>query len=352
MRKYDTIGMMSGTSLDGLDIAYCTFQFENSEWSFEIKIAETIPYSATWKERLKNAPELEGQELKDLNKAYGYYLGFECRRFIENHRIKPELIASHGHTVFHEPDKGISLQIGDGFEILKQTGIATSFDFRTQDVKLGGQGAPLVPIGDHLLFSEYDYCINLGGFANISFEKNNQRIAFDICPVNIVINELCAGLGFLFDKDGTIAETGKIHTGLLDQLNKLNYYTLSPPKSLGKEWVIHNINPLLNHANISIEDKFRTFYEHCSSQICKIIDQTNNQKTLFTGGGAYNNFLMKLIKSQTTNNIIIPSNFLIEYKEAMIFAFLGVLKLRNEINCLASVTGAINDHSSGIILKL
>jgi anhydro-N-acetylmuramic acid kinase len=216
-------------------------------------------------------------------------------------------------------------------------------------VILGGQGAPLVPIGDKLLFSEYDYCINLGGFANLSTENNSTRIAYDICPTNIVLNHYVNVLGHDFDDKGKISKSGTIDEQLLSELNALEFYKLDYPKSLGLEWVNQVVFPLIDNFNLKTEDILKTFTEHIAVQISKEINKKESALVIITGGGAYNDYLISRIKSKTKNKIVIPSKEIIEFKEALIFGLLGVLKIRNEINCLASVTGAKHDHSSGKI---
>lgn len=339
---------MSGTSLDGLDIVLCKFSFQ-SKWSFSILKYKTIYYSKEWKKKLFNAPNLSGLDLIILHKQFGQYIGESVLAFLENNDYKIDLIASHGHTVFHQPEKKLTLQIGDGNEIATTTGIKTISDFRSGDIALGGQGAPLVPIGDKLLFSEYDYCINIGGFANISFEKNNKRFAYDICPANIVLNSLANKSGYPFDKGGKLGRLGKINSELFNELNNLDYYSKRYPKSLGKEWLDVSFIPILNAFKTSSEDQIRSIYEHIAYQITNSLPNDNKYKTLITGGGAFNNFIIELIMQKTKSQIIIPDNIIIEYKEALIFAFLGVLKLENKVNCLSSVTGAKRDSSSGII---
>ena len=359
------VGLMSGTSLDGLDLVAVKFWQTGKTWNFQIESAKTITYSNEWKNRLKNAPTVSGVELIQLHTEYGRFLGNETKRFITENNFVPDLIASHGHTIFHQPEKGFTFQAGSGFEIATVTGITTVADFRSGDVALGGQGAPLVPVGDRLLFSEYEYCLNLGGFANISFEKNGERIAFDICPVNIVLNHFAEKQGFAFDKNGEMGRKGKVNYELLNQLNQLDFYHASPPKSLGREWVEQVFMPVLNDFEITEEDKLRTIYEHIAQQIAgrgeekgrddeKGRDEGKGEgggrgKILVTGGGAFNTFLIELISGKTPVELVIPSNEIVNFKEALIFAFLGVLKVRAEINCLASVTGAKKNHSSGLV---
>lgn len=347
--KYRTIGLMSGTSLDGLDIAYCEFVLMNNKWFFEIKHGSTIPYSAQWKNRLQNAPNISQEELHKLDIDYGHYLGEQTELFIQQHQLKPDLVASHGHTVFHKPQEGYTLQIGNGDALRSHLPCSLIYDFRTHDVALGGQGAPLVPIGDELLFGDFDACINIGGFANISMKTEGKRRAWDICPANIVMNPIAEKLGYAYDVDGSWAKEGKLNHDILAQLNALSYYSMPPPKSLGKEWVIENIDPVLEKQNISEKDLLHTLVEHISTIISKAVNG-NRGSFLFTGGGVFNQFLMKRIGEKIQGTIVIPSPKKINYKEALIFAFMGVLKLRNEVNVLASVTGAQKNHSSGVVI--
>ncbi len=347
--KYKAIGVMSGTSLDGLDIAAVDFILHDEEWKFSLISAETVPYKKNWVKTLTDAPYLSGEELTFLHSKYGEFLGNEIKRFLHKHNYTPDIIASHGHTVFHLPDKGYTLQIGNGANIAAITNILTVSDFRSSDVALGGQGAPLVPVGDRLLFSEFDYCLNLGGFANISFENNGNRIAFDICPVNIVLNYFAQQQELPYDKDGNLGKKGKINYELLEGLNQIPYYHIPPPKSLGREWVENEFFPVLEQFNISDSDKLRTVYEHIAIHITKPL--TGNKKILITGGGAFNSFLIERIKANQNIEVIAPSPDIANFKEAIIFAFLGILRIKNINNCLASATGASKDHCSGIIFQ-
>ena len=349
------VGLMSGTSLDGLDLVAVEFWQTGKTWNFHIESAKTVTYLNELKNRLKNAPTVSGVELIQLHTEYGRFLGNETKRFLTENNFEPDLIASHGHTIFHQPEKRFTFQAGSGFEIATVTGITTVAGFRSGDVALGGQGAPLVPVGDRLLFSEYEYCLNLGGFANISFEKNGKRFAFDICPVNMVLNHFAEKQGFAFDKNGEMGRKGKVNTELLNQLNQLDFYHAEPPKSLGREWVEKVFMPVLNDFEITEEDKLRTIYEHMAQQIAgEDRDEGKGEgggrrKMLVTGGGAFNVFLIELISGKTPVELVIPANEIVNFKEALIFAFLGVLKTRGEINCLASVTGAKCDSSAGIV---
>jgi anhydro-N-acetylmuramic acid kinase len=310
--------------------------------------SETIAYAKEWKEVLQQAISFSSEELFALDSTYGKYLGNIIQNFIEKYKIKNiDFIASHGHTVLHQPEKGITLQIGSGEEIAKITKQKVVCDFRTQDVELGGQGAPLVPIGDALLFPEYDFCLNLGGFSNVSFRKEEQRVAFDICPVNIVLNFYANKIGLEYDASGKIASEGKRNEQLLEQLNALDFYKIAPPKSLGLEWVQKEILPLIDAYKITISSILSTFVEHIAIQIADIIKDSGS--VLITGGGVFNSFLMQRIEKHSNVKIKQAPDALIHYKEALIFAFLGMLKIDNQINCLKSVTGASKNHSSGLI---
>lgn len=348
--NYNVIGVMSGTSLDGVDIAHVMFFKNSAEWQFQIHEATTIPYPKEWEDLLRNAIHLNSEELQVLNVSYTNFLGKLVDDFIQQHAIKGlDAVCSHGHTVLHQPDLGYTLQIGNLPVLADLLKLTVVCDFRVQDVALGGQGAPLVPIGDHYLFATYDQCVNLGGFSNISMIANGQRISFDICPVNVLLNPIAQELGFAYDNKGKLAKSGEIHSELLQQLNTLSFYQQKAPKSLGMEWAIKEIHPLLKSYTISRKDLLRTLVEHIAIQIASVLKE--NYKVLFTGGGSYHQFLMERIAFHAPLvQIEIPEPKIIDFKEALIFGFLGVLKLRNEVNVLKSVTGASKDHSSGTIL--
>lgn len=348
---WKVIGLMSGTSLDGVDLVYSYISKIGDKYDFKIINAETFPYPNKWEDSLRNAFYKTPDKLELLNVEYGNYLGELLNDFIQrNSIIEVDFIASHGHTIFHKPNEGYTLQIGDGRSICNTTKLKTIYDFRTQDVELGGQGAPLVPIGDRLLFSEYDYCLNLGGFANISFERVNARIAYDICPANIVLNHYVKKVGFNYDNKGRISEKGNVSEKLLAKLNELEFYSLPLPKSLGFEFVTEKIFPVIDFHKLSVDDVLRTFVEHIAIQVSNVVENSESKKMLVTGGGAFNDFLMLRLNSLTLCKIIVPEKLIIDYKEALVFAFLGVLRVDNQVNCLKSVTGAIKNHSSGEIL--
>lgn len=344
--NYHIIGVMSGTSLDGIDLAEINFNYSEGKWNFKIGNAETVPYSSYWKKELRKAVSFSREKLERLDFKYTEKLSEEILSFIHRNNIQEiDAISSHGHTILHRPEKGFTLQIGNLPRLAKLISRKVVCDFRVQDVKMGGQGAPLVPIGDRLLFSEYNYCLNLGGFANISSEVIGSRIAYDICPVNIVLNGYAEKLGNDYDEAGNWARSGNINSELLKKLNALPFYSEKPPKSLGLEWVKENIFPLLDTLDIASEDVLRTFTEHIAIQLANQF--ANSASVLITGGGVYNSFLIERLENLCSIQVVIPSAEIIEYKEALIFGLLGVLKIRDEVNCLASVTGAKMDHSSG-----
>ena len=361
-KNYKVIGVMSGTSLDGVDLAFVritnngtTESIEMPKFTAEIIVAETTPYTPLWISTLKEAVAYPPEELKNLNIKYTAYLAKVINEFIARHQlIEIDAICSHGHTILHQPEKGYTLQIGNLSEIAHRTGEKVVCDFRVQDVQLGGQGAPLVPIGDELLFGNYNYCLNLGGFANVSTQKDGKRIAYDICAVNTVLNVYAQKLGRMYDDKGVLAQSGIVHIPLLEQLNKLSFFKQLPPKSLGIEWVHSQLFPLIDSFNLTPADVLATFAEHIAIQVTAQFE--GGSTVLVTGGGTYNTYLLdrmhfclKTIHFHKNVSFVIPEKELIEFKEALIFGLLGVLKLEGQINCLSSVTGASYDHSSGYV---
>ncbi len=348
MKTYKVIGLMSGTSLDGLDLAYCEFKLEKESYSFEILQAETVEYSENWKEKLQFAHHQNARDFAELNAQYGIFTGEEVSKFISKYNLEVDFLASHGHTVFHEPQKNFTTQIGSGAHIASVVGIKTICDFRTTDVALGGHGAPLVPIGDRLLFGDYEYCLNLGGIANISSEKEGIRSAFDICPVNLVLNYLAQQLGKPYDKGGDFAAQGKFNEALFDTLNADEFYTTTGPKSLGREWIESDVLPILLKSELSTEDKLHTFCCHIAFQIAGCL---NRGRILITGGGTYNTFLLDCFAKYFPEEIeiVIPEAQIIEFKEALIFVFLGVLRIEEKINTLSTVSGASKDSVGGCV---
>lgn len=341
------IGLMSGTSVDGLDICYVSFD-NNDPSKYEIIDCETIDYDDNLKTKLKNVIEMDNDQIKQIDKEFGEFIGLNVLKFIKKNTLyKADLISSHGHTVFHEPEFNKTLQIGNGEIINKVTKIKTVNNFREQDIQLGGQGAPLVPIGDKLLFDDYKYCLNLGGFTNISVKDSRTIYAYDICPLNTVLNHYANKLGYECDLGGKLSKKGVINIDLFNELNDLDYYKKSYPKSLGLEFVIENIFPITEKYKMKEVDILATYIEHASFQIKRNID--NGSKVLLTGGGTFNNNLIKTLNHDSKINFIVPDKTIINYKESLIFALLGYLKINGKVNCLRSVTGASNDHSSGDI---
>lgn len=350
---------MSGTSLDGLDIAYCHFGQIEGVWQFEIIAANTFTYDEAWQKRLQDITKTSGEELMQTHQELGVWMGNAVNRFMKKHEVDPEFIASHGHTVFHQPEKGFTLQIGSSYAMHAQCGKPVVSNFRDMDLALGGQGAPLVPIGDRLLFSHHDICLNIGGIANISAEVKGQRLAYDTCPANMVLNHFAQKLGHAYDKGGEIARTGQVNQPILDRLNTLEYYKAPFPKSLGYEWVLENVISPMEKEALSTEDMLATLTHHVAQQIAANVHlllearmEASEQEAsmMATGGGAFNTYLIECIReySKVKFRIVLPNELIISYKEALIFAFLGVLRVRNEVNCLSSVTGASHDHSAGI----
>lgn len=357
-KNWYVIGLMSGTSLDGVDLAYVKI-WRNKGYHFEILETKSVNYSEKWKNKLEDAFRYSGEKLTKLDADYGMFLGELTNDFIVENQIENlDFIASHGHTIFHDPMQHYTLQIGSGAHLAEKVGKKVICDFRVQDVALGGQGAPLVPIGDHLLFSEFDFCLNIGGFANVSFDSGIERKAYDICPTNIVLNHYTRLHGLEYDDKGGIASGGNIHHPLLYRLNALPFYEQQEPKSLGYEYVVDTVLPIIGEFDLTLQDLLRTFVEHIAIQISSSINEVSasfdkeSSKLLITGGGAFNDFMIERITKLTNASIVIPSTEIIEFKEAMLFAFLGVLKDQEEVNCLKSVTGAKMDHSSGIIYNI
>ncbi|MFA8450713.1 MAG: anhydro-N-acetylmuramic acid kinase [Bacteroidales bacterium] len=348
-QKYRVLGLMSGTSLDGLDFALCTFEYSFGIWTFNLEKTNTKSYDSFWKEKLSNAHLLTSDQLFCLHKQYGKYLGEQCTAFLKKNACCVDFIASHGHTVFHQPEEGISVQIGDGCQAAISSNLPFVCDFRKKDLCLEGQGAPLVPIGDKLLFSDFTYCLNIGGIANISFPFQGKRVAYDICVANMGLNYLCNQIQLDYDENGAIASNSIVSHKLWNQLNALDYFNLPYPKSLGREWFQQNIIPILNQDRNSTQDQIATFTDHIAYQIAKQLNQNENDELLITGGGAHNKFLVSRIKYYSRNKIVVPSLDIIDFKEALVFAFLGVLRWRNENNCLSSVTGALRDNCGGVV---
>jgi len=349
MNEKLAIGLMSGSSLDGLDITLVKFNENDERYDFQILQAETLPYPEYWAQQLVEAFHKRPEDLEQLDKDYGKYLGEQVLAFAKKHNAQPDFVASHGHTIFHRPEEHYTLQIGDGQELAKACGFTVINDFRSEDVSKGGQGAPLVPIGDKLLFSNYEMCLNIGGIANISYDENDKRIAYDLCIANQALNYLAQMKGMDYDKDGELARSGEVDHSLLKKLNNLPFFLQEPPKSLGREFFETYQKDLLK--DLSVEDMLATFVEHIAIQIALPISWLPKGKILCTGGGARNKYLIERLQARTKHEVIVPEKQIIDYKEALVFAFLGLLRMEGKTNVLSSVTGAESDSCSGRVWK-
>ena len=355
------IGVMSGSSLDGLDLALCNFSSGEQQLKWEIQQATTIQFNEDWINRLRNLPNASAIELAKADADFGILIGQAVSGFIDKHQLRPDLIASHGHTIFHYPEEHFSLQIGDGAAIAAACGYSVADNFRMQDVVLGGQGAPLAPIVDQLLFPDYSLLLNIGGIANLSCRTQEGYIGFDITGANQLLNHLASLLGMKYDKGGDQASKGHLIKDLLDQVNQLPYFATLPPKSLGNDWVREQLIPLFDQYDTSVENKLHTACWHIAEQVAKAVKiylpaknmETSTNQMLVSGGGAYNDFLIRCIRSQIAQynklEIHIPDNKVIEYKEALLMALLGYLRLQKHPNCLPSTTGAAKAASTGAL---
>ncbi|OEK06982.1 anhydro-N-acetylmuramic acid kinase [Roseivirga misakiensis] len=343
------IGVMSGTSLDGLDLVASRFTKNGDSWSYQIELAETIAYPDQLIDDLKEAFKFKKEDLSGLDKELGEFIGNSIRVFSKSLAKEVDFVASHGHTIHHDPANGYTLQIGSGNAIAEMCGYPVINNFRVNDVSLGGQGAPLVPIGDRDLFSEYQYCLNLGGIANITVIRgNDQVLAFDICPFNMALNFLANQLDLKFDEGGVLANEGQVNETLLEQLNQIDFLQKEAPKSLGFEDFSALWLPFLANSSFSTHDLMRTYIEHAAIQISKAIGSNESkERVLVTGGGAFHQTFVNRLKALSKREVVVPSDALINYKEALVFAYLGLLRFLKKPNCLASVTGAKRDNMGG-----
>jgi len=339
------VGIMSGTSMDGLDLALCEFKSKNRQIAFNLLASQTIAYDDHWKMKLQNVFGANAQTYFKLHSEYGSYIGQQVNTFLTKHQQSADAIASHGHTIFHQPQLGYTTQIGCGATIAAKTAITTICDFRSLDVALNGQGAPLVPIGDRDLFHQAESCLNIGGIANISFTKNTKTSAFDICIANMALNYLTVTVEKAFDDGGKMAASGNCNDTLLQSLLKLN----TNQESLGREFFENQFLPILNNSTISLNDKLATCVEYTAIQICETLNQYQLNSVLITGGGAYNTFLIERLKHYYEGTIEIPSDEIIQFKEAIIFAYLGYLRLHEKTNTLSSVTKANRNSVGGSV---
>ena len=349
---------MSGSSLDGLDIVHVQLDEVRGQWRYEIRNAECIPYTEKWVSDLRNAADINVGDFLKLHTAYGRYLGEQINEFIAKHELEHSVhfIASHGHTVFHEPQNNTTFQIGDGATIAATTGLPVINDLRAMDVALGGQGAPIVPIGDKLLFYDYDYLLNIGGIANISVTHNGSLLAFDICPANQITNALAEREGMDMDENGTMASVGTLLPGILEELNGAEYYKLLPPKSLSNEAAQGLVFPVLLESESHNYDLLHTATIHVAQQIANAVKKYPHGKEtaalLATGGGAFNNFLIEQLQKELEPYkvaVVVPDGQTVKFKEALVMALIGTLRWREEVNVLTSVTGASRDSVGGAL---
>ncbi len=344
--RYNVIGVMSGSSLDGLDLAWCAFELANGHWSFNISEAVTVPYDGAFQQRLIQAMAGSALDMARLHRDLGDRIGAACNALLNGRTV--DLIASHGHTLFHKPEEGLTTQIGCGARIAAATGITTVCDFRSMDVALGGQGAPLVPLGEKLLFPDHRAFLNIGGICNIALHDTDRVIGYDVCIGNQALNFLANEAGLAYDKDGEMARSGKPDPMLLDILNALPFHHQAPPRSLGREWFDEHVKPLLANSSIRLQDRLRTVVEHIAEQLAAALGGTVGS-VMVTGGGAHNGFLMEQLGARTQIRIDVSTPVTVNFKEALVFALLGVLRVRNEPNILASVTGAKRNAVGGAV---
>lgn len=347
---YHVIGLMSGSSLDGLDIAYCRFVLSGkNHWDFDLLASDTVELGSMTNP-LRDAFHLSSIQLDQLSKDFAFFMADAVHTFIRKNFIDEiDAIVSHGHTIFHYPDKGLTCQIGDGQLLANETGYTVVNNLRQRDMDFGGQGAPIVPIGDKHLFSSFKVCVNIGGIANISVQKADEMLAYDICSANQVLNTLALRLGISYDIDGVLARNGQVNQSLLYALNQLAYYKIDPPKSLDNSFT-QEVMEVIDGFDLPTADALASYTEHLAEQIARHIKSTNVSEyssVLITGGGAHNTFLVERIRALCKIEVVIPSKDIINYKEAIVMGFIGVLRIRNEVNALASVTGASKDTSSG-----
>lgn len=353
MKTYHVIGIMSGSSMDGVDLALCKITSDDGQYTYSIEECETYEYDEVWRLRLSQIRKADALGYAKTDVFYGHYLGHLINTFIKKHKVKIDLIASHGHTVFHYPDELITRQVGDGASMSAICNLPVVTDFRSMDVAKKGQGAPLVAIGDECFFNDYDFCLNLGGFANISGKVGDFRVSFDICPANILLNRVARDLNQEYDKDGEIAASGTINYKLLENLNKIDYYRTPFPKSLNRDWINNELWQIVKEGDkLSPQDKMKTFVDHIGVQIGNSINYLSSKnatgkKVLVTGGGAFNTVLMDHIRTHSEADFIIPDHKMVKYKESLVFALMGVLRVENQINIIKTFTGAKSNSISG-----
>ncbi|MEM9850303.1 MAG: anhydro-N-acetylmuramic acid kinase [Bacteroidota bacterium] len=366
-RTYRILGLMSGSALDGLDLAYCRFElaanrdFELLNW--EIEQATTLPYSESWQNRLAQLIHADARSFAETHVHYARYVGQLVNQFLADYQLDPDYIASHGHTIFHFPDLFYTTQIGEGAALAATTGYPVICDFRTQDVAQGGQGAPIASIADKYFFGQYDFCLNLGGIANLTAKVDKKYVAFDISGANQILNALAAEIGLAYDDKGELAAQGNLIPTLFKASNQLDFLTADYPKTLDNQWVKTQLLPIFKNPSYALKDRLHTAVQHIAYQIAaavkKVVEQEAMRKSsyhfLATGGGAYNNFLMtsmqRAFAQHTPVHIHVPSDTIISFKEAAMIALMGVMRIENVPNCMSNVTGAKFDTINGAIYQ-
>jgi anhydro-N-acetylmuramic acid kinase len=362
MNTYHVIGVMTGSSLDGIDIAFTKITVENNKYTYEVLISECIELPLKWKLRIEQLVLQNAVTYLKTSAFLGHFMGERIAEFIEKHQLKDKLdfIASHGQTVFHQPENLFTSQVGDGAAIARKTGFPVICDFRSIDVALGGQGAPVAPIADKLFFSDYKYFLNLGGIANIAANINGKYVAFDITAANLALNKIAKMKGVEYDHDGNMARAGQHDPALFAEMNTSFFFDKDYPKSLSGGWVSKVMLPTLGRHNIPVENKLNTICEHIAFQINKSIIAIQRKenitvskadKMLVTGGGAFNKFLIEKIEAALPVSLQIPDEQTVKFKEAILMALMGVLRVRGENNCIGSVTGAERDSIGGAIYQ-
>jgi anhydro-N-acetylmuramic acid kinase len=343
---FEVIGVMSGSSLDGLDLAWVELVHDVGDWSFNIREARTVPYDRHFQQRLKDAMRGSALELARLDRDLGDLTGSACTELLAGRKV--DVIASHGHTLFHKPEEGLTTQIGSGARIAARTGTTTVCDFRSVDVALGGQGAPLVPLGERLLFPHHKAFLNIGGICNIALHGAERVTGYDVCIGNQALNFLASEGGRAYDEGGTMARSGRILPELLETLNALPFHHQAPPRSLGREWFDEQVKPMIDRSEMPLADRLATVVEHIAQQLATALAFAEGP-VLATGGGAHNGFLVERLRTLASTSIDVPDGLTVDYKEALVFALLGVLRVRGEANTLSSVTGAQRDSTGGAV---
>jgi len=347
------LGLMSGSSLDGIDMALCSFSGLGESLQWKLIHSVHVPFEPKWKKLLQDLPGSSAYDLSLADYDFGNLLGASSKKYFSD--FKPDYIASHGHTIFHYPALKMTCQIGNGAVIASASGINTICDFRSMDIGYGGQGAPIVSLFDLDFFGGLDVLVNLGGIANLTVPDKNQTIAYDIGPCNQLLNYLAGSIGLEYDQDGLLAAQGEIDQNLLKTLSGHSYFDRTFPKTLDNGYIFNEFVPILDKSKASVQDKLRTVVELIAKMLSREITMhLANHKTkagvMFTGGGAKNTFLMETFRKKAVGfEMIETDDEMIDFKEAIMMAYLGYLRVKGKINVLSKVTGASKDSIGGSI---